>query len=88
MGLCGTSVSKPPAIMAIPKLIRTWRVKKASEIASTGGTMLYHRACWEFCAPDGAEYAAIAQITPKMIAATAPLVRTFNLNGLLFLIPV
>ena len=85
MGLCGTLVSKPPAMMAIPRLIRTWRVRKANEIASTGGTMLYHKACWEFCAPDGAKYAAVAQMTTKMIAAIAPLV-AFDFNGLLFLI--
>ena len=41
-GPCGTLVNNPPAMIAIPKLGRTWRVKKASEIASKGGTILYH----------------------------------------------
>jgi hypothetical protein len=43
-GACGTELRKPPAIIAIPRLSRTCCVRKASKIASMGGTMLYHMA--------------------------------------------
>jgi len=44
-GACGTWVSTPPTTIAMPRLGRTRRVKKASTIARRGGTTLYHMAC-------------------------------------------
>jgi len=74
--------------MAIPKLRRTLRVKKASEIASTGGTMLYQGGGCEPCSPCGAKTAAKAHRTTKMITAPAFLVRALVFNELLFSVSV
>ena len=84
-GLCGTLVNTPPATIAIPKLRRTWRVKKASKIASTGGTILYHIAFCGSCPLGGAKRAARAHITPKIITAAALFVNSFDFNDPLLL---
>jgi len=41
-GACGTALSKPPMAMAIPRLATTLCVRKASTMANSGGTTLYH----------------------------------------------
>ena len=71
-GSDGIVVRRPPAIIAIPMLSSTFRVRNASIIVSNGGMMLYHGAVWS-----DFDMAAIAQMAAKMTAEAAILVRFF-----------
>lgn len=59
-------------MIATAMLSSTFRVRNASTIVTSGGMMLYHGAVW--C---GSDRAAIAQMTAKMTAEAAVLVRIF-----------
>ena len=76
-GSDGIVVNRPPTVMAMAMLSSMFRVRNASTIVSSGGTMLYHGAVSISAVRDGVDWAASAQTTAKMTAEAAVLMIIF-----------
>ncbi len=77
VGSDGRVVRRPPVMIAMAMLSSMFRVRNASTIVISGGTMLYHGAIRILAVRCGSDRAAIAQMAAKMTAEAAVLVRIF-----------
>ena len=80
-GAWGIVASRPPVIIAIVKLRKTFPVAKASNIATSGGIMLYQRPMSVSDSEIGAYKAAAVHITTKIITEMAIFMRVFDFSS-------
>ena len=77
VGSDGSVVSSPPVKIAAAMLSSMFRVRNASTMVISGGTMLYHGAARVSAVASGSDRAAMTQMTAKMTTDAAVLVRVF-----------